>query len=116
MKKIRYYTTPGFVNFGGKILSLDNCVERDAISSQEETQLDLFQTSRSPELMHIVAAIHRQSREASPEKLHRTMLSLLKTRGVLALFLPALVPRLVHPAVTSAPLMWMMEKLQVIKR
>ena len=51
------------MNFGGKILSLDNCVERDAISSQEETQLDLFQTSRFLDLMHIVDAINRKKRK-----------------------------------------------------
>jgi len=63
-----------------------------------------------------IAAIHKQGKGATPEHLHRTILRIFKTQGMRGLFLPALAPRLAHSALTSAPLMWMMEKLHLIQR
>jgi hypothetical protein len=63
-----------------------------------------------------IAAIHKQGKGAAREHLHRTIIHIFKTQGIGRLFLPALAPRLAHSALTSAPLMWMMEKLQLIQR
>lgn len=63
-----------------------------------------------------IAAIYKQQKGAPKEHLHRTIVRIFKAQGVRGLFFPALVPRLVHSAVTSAPLMWMMEKLHLIER
>ncbi len=64
-----------------------------------------------------IAAIEKQREKATAERLHRTLLRLMKTRGLIGgLFLPALAPRLIHSAITSAPLLWLMEKLQLIHR
>lgn len=63
-----------------------------------------------------IAAIYRQRKGAPREYLHHTMGHLAKTRNVSSLFFTALVPRLVHSGITSAPLMWLMEKLQLVHR
>jgi hypothetical protein len=63
-----------------------------------------------------IAAIYKQQKGAPKEHLHQTIVRIFKAQGIRGLFLPALAPRLVHSAVTSAPLMWMMEKLHLIER
>lgn len=63
-----------------------------------------------------ISATYRQRKGAPPEFLYRTFLHLFQTQGIRGLFLPALAPRLVHSAITSAPLMWLMEKLHLIHR
>ncbi len=64
-----------------------------------------------------IAAIHKQDKKAIPTRLDRLIIDLYKTRGFArGLFLPALAPRLVHSVMTSAPLLWLMEKLQLIHR
>lgn len=64
-----------------------------------------------------IAAIHKQDKKATPTRLDRLMAGLYRTRGFSrGLFLPALAPRLVHSVMTSAPLLWLMEKLQLIHR
>jgi hypothetical protein len=64
-----------------------------------------------------ISAIHKQSKTQSPIRLDRLMVQLYRTRGFArGLFLPALAPRLALSAITSAPLMWLMEKLHLIHR
>lgn len=63
-----------------------------------------------------ITAIYRQRKEAPQEYLYQTTMHLFKTRGLPGLFLSALGPRLVHSAITTYPLMWVMEKLQLIHR
>jgi hypothetical protein len=63
-----------------------------------------------------IAAVYKQRINATPEYLHRTFLHLFRTQGLRGLFLPALAPRLVHSIIITPPLMWLMEKLQLIHR
>jgi hypothetical protein len=63
-----------------------------------------------------IAATFRQRKGASSEYLHRTLFHLFKTQGMRGLFLPALAPRIVHTLVITPPLMWLMEKIQLIHR
>ena len=63
-----------------------------------------------------ITAIFRQRKGAPREPLHRTFSHLYKTQNMRGLILPALVPRLTHSAITSAPLMWLMEKLELVHR
>lgn len=64
-----------------------------------------------------ITAIHKQSKTQESIRLDRLISHLYQTRGLArGLFLPALAPRLVHSALTSAPLMWLMEKLHLIHR
>lgn len=63
-----------------------------------------------------ITATYRQRKGAPPEFLHCTLWHLFQTHGARRLFVPALAPRLVHSAITSAPLMWLMEKLNLVHR
>lgn len=63
-----------------------------------------------------ITATYRQRKGAPPEFLHRTFWHLFQTHGARRLFKPALLPRLAHSAITSAPLMWLMEKLNLVHR
>ena len=63
-----------------------------------------------------ITAIYRQRKGAPREPLHHTFWHLYKAQNIRGLFFPALVPRLTHSAVTSAPLMWLMEKLELVHR
>ena len=63
-----------------------------------------------------ITAIYRQRKGAPREHLYRTFWHLYTTQTMRGLILPALAPRLVHSAVTSAPLMWLMEKLELVHR
>jgi hypothetical protein len=64
-----------------------------------------------------ITAIRKQDKAASPLRLDKLIIQLYKTRGLArGLFLPAIAPRLVHSAITSAPLTWLMEKINLIHR
>jgi hypothetical protein len=64
-----------------------------------------------------IATTRRQRKNAFPERLDQTLTRLYSMQGLLrGVVLPGLAPRLVHSVVISGPLMWVMEKLQLIHR
>jgi hypothetical protein len=64
-----------------------------------------------------ITAIHKQDKNQPPLRLDKMVHQLWKAQGLVrGLLLPGLIPRLGLSAITSSPLLWLMEKLNLIQR